>query len=162
MKALLQALLAAALLALALAAGAQPREAQPLADDPVVEQRLRDLAHELRCMVCQNESLADSRAPLAVLLRSVVREQLRAGASDQEVRDFLVARYGEFVLYRPPVTPRTWALWLGPFVLMGVALVVLVLVVRRSAADTPPPLSSGERRELDALLAAEAASKEQR
>lgn len=156
-----RALLAAAL-AVHLLAGAQPpREARPLADDPVVEARLVAIAAELRCLVCQNESLAESRAPLALDLRREIRERIGQGASDSEVREFLVARYGDFVLYRPPVTPRTWALWAGPFVLLAVAAAVLAAAVRRGASRGAA-LSPQEQRELDALLASDAPREERR
>lgn len=147
----LAAALGALVLPLALAAAASAREAAPLAQDPVLERRLAAIAAELRCLVCQNESLADSRAPLAMDLRREVRELIRSGATDREVREFLVARYGDFVLYRPPVAPRTWLLWAGPFVLLAGALGATVVFVRRSARR-PAPLSPSERAEVDALL----------
>src|SRR5712672_2116739 len=88
---------------------------QPVADDPVTEQRLRKLSQELRCLVCQNETLADSRADLAEDLRREIREQIRAGKSDQEIITFLTRRYGDFVLCKPPVKATTYLLWFGPF-----------------------------------------------
>src|SRR5687768_13318885 len=86
--------------------------------DPVLEQRVRALAEELRCLVCQNQTLADSNADLAVDLRREIREKMRAGMSDKAVTDYLVTRYGDFVLYRPPFKPTTLLLWLGPFLLL--------------------------------------------
>jgi cytochrome c-type biogenesis protein CcmH len=92
------------------------KEAQPTGDDPAVEARLTKLGQELRCLVCQNETLADSRADLAEDLRREIREQIKAGKSDKEIIEFLTARYGQFILYRPRVTPTTYLLWFGPFV----------------------------------------------
>jgi cytochrome c-type biogenesis protein CcmH len=93
-------------------------EAPPVAQDPVIEARLMKLAAELRCLVCQNQSLADSHAGLALDLKNQVREQMKAGKSDDEIRAYMVARYGDFVLYSPPVKPVTWLLWGGPFILL--------------------------------------------
>ncbi|HZI88812.1 MAG TPA: cytochrome c-type biogenesis protein, partial [Pyrinomonadaceae bacterium] len=94
------------------------QEAKPLADDPELEKRVMNLSKELRCLVCQNETLADSRADLAVDLRNEIRDQMKAGKSDNEIITFLTARYGDFVLYRPPVRPTTYLLWFGPFLLL--------------------------------------------
>jgi cytochrome c-type biogenesis protein CcmH len=130
---------------------AQANEAAPLAEDPVVEQRLITIAEELRCLVCQNESLAGSRSDLALDLRREIRSLIKQGKSDQEVRDFLVSRYGDFVLYRPPVKPTTWLLWGGPFVLLGGGLLGLFLFLRRrKPADAA--LSPEDQRKADALL----------
>jgi len=123
-------LFALLLVALALATG-WAKEAAPLAEDPVVEQRMLSISEELRCLVCQNESLAASRAELAQDLRREVRSLIKQGRSDDEIRDFLVERYGDFVLYRPRVKPETWLLWGGPFLLMIVAIVVLLVYLRR-------------------------------
>ncbi|MEQ1881633.1 MAG: cytochrome c-type biogenesis protein [Burkholderiales bacterium] len=101
--------------------GAMPSlagEAPPVAEDPVIEVRVMKLAAELRCLVCQNQSLADSHAGLALDLKDQVREQMKAGKSDAEIRAYMVARYGDFVLYSPPVKPVTWLLWGGPFILL--------------------------------------------
>src|SRR5678815_3060949 len=105
-----------------LSAAVLAQTAQPLAEDPEVEKRLQVLSQELRCLVCQNETLADSRAGLAEDLRREIREQIKAGKSDKEIIAFLTARYGDFVLYRPRVTPVTYLLWFGPFVLLVVCL----------------------------------------
>jgi cytochrome c-type biogenesis protein CcmH len=113
-------------------------EAIPLAEDPVLEQRLIVISEELRCLVCQNESLAGSRADLAMDLRREIRTLIRDGKSDPEIRDYLVSRYGDFVLYRPPVKPLTWALWFGPFLLLIGAVIVLVRLVRRSQRSAAP------------------------
>ena len=109
------------------------------------------LAHELRCLVCQNQTLADSNAPLAVDLRNQIREQLAAGKSERDVIDFMVARYGDFVLYRPPFKASTFVLWVGPFVilLLGLAFLVRRLVKRRVPE---PALSDAERAQAAKLL----------
>ncbi len=133
----------------------QAKEAAPLAEDPVIEQRLMAISEELRCLVCQNESLAGSRADLAQDLRREVRELLKAGKSDQEVKDFLVSRYGDFVLYRPQVKPTTYLLWAGPFVLLVAGLWGLIRFLRRRVTDTAAleaPLSEAERARAEALL----------
>lgn len=96
-----------------------------------LDERVNQLASELRCLVCQNQTVADSHAPLAVQLKQEVRQQLAAGASADEVRDFMVQRYGDFVLYRPPVKAGTLALWLGPVVILSSGLIALALVLRR-------------------------------
>jgi cytochrome c-type biogenesis protein CcmH len=110
-------------------------EAKPLADDPVLEARLKAMSQELRCLVCQNTTLADSSAPLAEDLRNEIREQLRAGKSDKEVIDYLVARYGDFVLYRPPVNNETALLWFGPFLLLIIGGFVLFRVLKKQAGS---------------------------
>ncbi len=105
--------------------------------DPKLETRARDLSRELRCMVCQNQSIDDSDAPLARDLRLLVRERLKAGDTNQQVLDFLVARYGEFVLLKPPFNMHTLVLWLGPaFVLLGGAVALGLMARRRAAAGT--------------------------
>ena len=122
-----------------------------LAQSPELEKRVSALAHELRCLVCQNQTLADSNAPLAVDLRNQIREQLKGGASDRDVIDFMVARYGDFVLYRPPFKASTVALWGGPFVLL--LLGILILARRLAARRAPPaPLSPAERERAAKLL----------
>lgn len=106
-------------------------EARPLADNPQVEARLKTLAVELRCLVCQNQTLADSHAPLAEDLRREVREMIAKDMSDKEIIDFLVQRYGDFVLYRPPWKASTILLWLGPFLLLIAGATGLVFALRR-------------------------------
>src|SRR5262245_44773215 len=120
-------------LGLALAATPQALAVQPdeILADPALEARARALSKELRCMVCQNQSIDDSDAPLARDLRVLVRERLEAGDSDPQVIDFLVARYGEFVLLKPRFTPHTALLWLMPAVVFAVGALVLVVVARR-------------------------------
>jgi cytochrome c-type biogenesis protein CcmH len=106
-------------------------------EDAAMDKRVQALAHELRCLVCQNQTLADSNAPLAVDLRNQIREQLKAGRTERDVVDFMVARYGEFVLYRPPFKAATVALWLGPFVLLALGAWLLLRRVRRHAPPEP-------------------------
>jgi cytochrome c-type biogenesis protein CcmH len=139
-------------LSLALAATTLPaKDAAPLAEDPAVEARLVHISEELRCLVCQNESLAGSRADLALDLKREIRTLIKQGKSDQEIRDFLVSRYGDFVLYRPPVKPTTWLLWGGPFVLMAGGLIALIAFLRRrTPADAA--LTPEEQRRAEALL----------
>ena len=134
--------------------GAFAGEAVPLAANAAVEERLLAIADELRCLVCQNESLAASRAELAQDLRREIRGLIIAGKSDREILDFLVSRYGDFVRYRPPLKPSTWLLWLGPFVLLAGALAALIRHVRRPRR-TEAPLSDADRARAAALLAGE-------
>lgn len=117
-----------------------PKQARPIADDPVIEQRMVNLAEDLRCLVCQNESLAGSHAELAEDLRREIREQMKAGKNDKEVVEYLTTRYGDFVLYRPPFKPVTWLLWLGPVAFLGIggAAWYMTLQRRRAAQATPP------------------------
>ena len=110
-------------------------EAMPLAEDPALEARLKAMSHELRCLVCQNSTLADSSAPLAEDLRKEIRAQMRAGKSDKEVVDYLVARYGDFVRYRPPVNNSTALLWFGPFLLLIIGGFVLYRVLKKHAGS---------------------------
>jgi len=121
------------------------------AQGPDLDKRVNDLASELRCLVCQNQTLADSNAPLAVDLRNQIREQLKGGASERDVIDFMVARYGDFVLYRPPLKPTTIALWAGPFVFLILGVWVLLRrVTRRKLPE--PALSDAERSRAAKLL----------
>ena len=106
-------------------------EAAPASADPVLEARVMKLSSELRCLVCQNQTIADSHADLAVDLRRQVREMLQAGQSEQQVIDFMTARYGDFVLYRPPFKPLTALLWVGPVLMVVVGLGTLFVVLRR-------------------------------
>ena len=126
----LWALLQACMLAL-LVSAAGAKEAVPESDDPVLEARVMAIAAELRCLVCQNETIAASHADLAVDLRKQIRIKLAAGQSQQEIIDFMVARYGDFVLYRPPLKASTILLWLGPFLLLIAAAVLMASNVRR-------------------------------
>ena len=114
------------------------------AQDAELDKRVAGLAHELRCLVCQNQTIADSNAPLAQDLRNQIREQLARGASEREVLDYMVARYGDFVLYKPPFKAATLALWLGPFALLAAGLALLWRRLARRRAPAPP-LSAAER-----------------
>ena len=148
----MRAFLLALFLALPGLAFAQAAEvARP---DPVVEDRLKRLAEELRCLVCQNQTIADSNAPLALDLRNQIRQQIAAGRDDEQIRDYMVNRYGDFVLYRPPFKGTTALLWLGPLMLivMGAAIFVFVVRKRRAAPAAAPPLDATQRAQLDALL----------
>ena len=128
-----------AVLAAALFCGAAL--AQP-APDLAFEERLKRLEGDLRCLVCQNQTLADSNAPLAEDLRREVRTLALAGKSDDEIRAFLVARYGDFVLYRPPVKGTTWLLWFGPFALLLGGAGIWYAVVRRRRGERPAPMAA--------------------
>jgi cytochrome c-type biogenesis protein CcmH len=123
-----------------------------LAEDANLDRRVMNLAHQLRCLVCQNETLADSQAPLAADLRGQIREQLAAGKSEKDVVDFLVARYGDFVLYKPPLKASTVLLWTGPFLFLAFGVLLLVRFVRTRRAVEPPVLSSAERERAAKLL----------
>ncbi len=132
---------------------AQVRRPRPVTDDPAIEQRLQKLSHELRCLVCQNETLAESRADLAEDLRDEIRQQMKAGKSDKEIIAFLTERYGQFILYRPQVTPTTYLLWFGPFVLLLGGLTILFFYIKqRRDTIAEQPLSSDERRRAEELL----------
>ena len=142
------------ILGLLVGSSALAKDAAPLADDPLVEQRLITISEELRCLVCQNESLAGSRADLALDLRRELRTLIKQGKTDSEIREFMVSRYGDFVLYRPPVKPTTWLLWAGPFGLMAVGLVGLFVYLRRRNTEvaTSAGLTDEECKRADALL----------
>lgn len=119
-------------------------ETQPMGDDPVVEARLKTLSQELRCLVCQNQTLADSSAPLAEDLRREIRELIVKGMSDKEITDYLVARYGDFVRYRPPFKAQTVLLWAGPSVLLLAGFIGLWMALRRRNAQLPDDNEEGE------------------
>jgi len=132
-------------------------EAQPAVADPALEDRVTAVASELRCLVCQNQTLADSNAPLAVDLRNQIRERMREGASERDIIGFMVERYGDFVLYRPPFKVTTLLLWLGPIALMIAGLAALYYrLARRRREVAKPELSSEERARAAALLAGDA------
>ena len=152
---MLRAFVACGLLLAALAISAG--EAQTVAQDPLLEARAMQLAEELRCLVCQNQTIADSQAPLAVDLRQQIREQLSRGKSEKEILAFMTERYGDFVLYRPALKATTWLLWFGPFALLlaGVAGLFYVLRQRRKRA-LPAELSDADHRRAEALLRGEA------
>lgn len=133
--------------------GASAQVAQPMAADPALEAEVLRIATDLRCLVCQNETIAASNADLAIDLREQIRTQLKAGRDEAQILDYMVQRYGDFVLYRPPVKPLTYLLWGGPFVLLIAMLVMLWrLLSRRRAAGPPPPLSDAERARAQQLL----------
>ncbi len=143
----------ACLFALLLSSSAFANEAAPLAEDPVVEKRLIAISEELRCLVCQNESLAGSRADLANDLRREIRTLIRDNKTDAEIMDFMVNRYGDFVRYRPPVKPVTWLLWFGPFLLLLGALWGLYRMVRSTQREAvAPTLDAAQRERAQALL----------
>jgi len=150
---LFAALFAGLVATLTLSTSAFAKDAAPLAADEAVEKRLVNIAEELRCLVCQNESLAGSHADLAEDLRREVRSLIKQGKTDQEVKDFLVSRYGDFVLYRPPVKPTTWFLWIGPFVLLAAGLGGLILFLRRRGQQVVSNnLSDEDKKRAEALL----------
>jgi cytochrome c-type biogenesis protein CcmH len=120
--------------------------------DPALEARAREISRDLRCVVCQNQSIDDSDAPLARDLRLVVREQLTLGKSNADTMDYIVQRYGHFVLLKPPVEPATWALWLGPFAVLLIGGGALAVMARRRAVPAEaPPLTEAELAEMAAL-----------
>ncbi len=126
-----------------------------VSDNPVAEKRLQELSKELRCLVCQNETIADSNAELAVDLRREIRGMISDGRSDREILDFMVTRYGDFVLYRPPVKTITLVLWAGPILMLLLGLVLMRSYLKRRSsrvADAGKPLSPEEARRAEALL----------
>jgi cytochrome c-type biogenesis protein CcmH len=148
----------ALLIALSPAHAVEPGE---MLKDPALEARARQLSQELRCVVCQNQSIDDSNAPLAHDLRVIVRERLAAGETDAQVLAFVEARYGEFVLLRPRFKPQTLVLWSTPLLLLAGVAAYLLRARRRQAPSRaePTPLSAEERRRLDRLLRADASHK---
>lgn len=135
--------------------GAVAVEPGEMLADPALEARARIISKDIRCVVCQNQSIDDSEADLAADLRRIVRERLVAGDTDQQVRDYLAARYGDFVLLDPPLKPKTYALWYGPVAIFLLALAALAHYFRRrrGAAVAPTPLTPAESRRLEDLLA---------
>jgi len=148
---LLRALLVLLAFAPAMAVAVQPDE---MLSDPALETRAREISRTLRCLVCQNQSIDDSDAPLARDLRLLVRERLTTGASDAEVYEFVVARYGDYVLLRPPVKPATWLLWFGPPLVLGLGGLAIVFWFRRrkTIAGEASPLTGEERARLRRML----------
>lgn len=141
------------ILGLLLAAGlVQAREAAPAAEDPVLEERVQKISEDLRCLVCQNQTLAESHADLAKDLKNQVRDMLKRGLSEKEIVDFMVQRYGDFVLYRPPVKSTTWLLWGGPFALLVGGLGMLFVKLNRRRQAPEMPLSPGEHAVAASLL----------
>ena len=141
------------LLFICCAANVLAQQAKPMADDPELEKRVKALSKKLRCPMCQNESLADSPAGVALDLRNEIREQMKAGKSDEEIIAFLTARYGDFVLYEPPIRPTTYLLWFGPFVFLILGLFLLYRYVKRRRELIPnTPLSPQDRARAEHLL----------
>jgi len=132
---------------------AAANEAQPTESDPIAAGRAVQLANELRCLVCQNQSIAESNAELAVDLRRQLREQIDAGKRDDEIVDFMVSRYGDFVLYRPPFKATTLLLWLGPALLVLAGFWTLARALRARRRAAAPPLTAEERERAERLLA---------
>jgi cytochrome c-type biogenesis protein CcmH len=142
-----------AILLLVLSAQCAAREAPSASDDPVLEKRVIKLTSDLRCLVCQNQSLADSHADLAIDLKNQVRSQMQAGKSDAEIRDYMVARYGDFVLYDPPFKSSTLLLWAGPFALLLIGLLGLAAYLRSRRRRLPDvELTPVDRARAQALL----------
>ncbi len=153
----IRALLLALLFALTPVVGVAAVSPDEQLSDPKLEARAREVSKELRCMVCQNESIDDSDAELAKDLRMLVRKRILAGDTNAEVKQYLVARYGEFVLMKPPFQPATWLLWLGPGVILLGGGIGVILFLRRSSrrdenAIGNPALSDAERRRLDEIV----------
>ena len=131
-------------------------EPSEILQNPQLEARARNLSQNIRCLVCQNQSIDDSNASLAKDLRKIVREQLVSGASDNEIYDFLIARYGDFVLLRPPVKATTYILWYGPLFIFFAGLLLSVLfLIRRKRIMPEEPLSLEEKEELSILISRE-------
>lgn len=153
------------LLALVLLAAAPfvafAKDAAPTENDPVAAARAVHLASELRCLVCQNQSIADSNADLAADLRRQIQQQIAAGKSDDEILAYMVARYGDFVLYQPPVKSTTFLLWIGPALLLLIGCMVLVRIVRGRRRETDAPALSPEEQARAARLLAGNAGEEQ-
>lgn len=156
MNRLVKSVAAAIAAGLLLVSGAQAaREAAPTAFDPVAHQRVVEVSEQLRCLVCQNQSIADSNAELAVDLRNQVIEQVKAGKTNKEIVDYMVERYGDFVLYKPPFKASTVILWLGPVALFVVGLLAFFINLRRrkaTVAETVKPLTAEEKALAEKLL----------
>lgn len=139
------------------------KEAVPMAEDPELEKLVNDISAELRCLVCQNQTIADSHAGLAIDLKNQVREMVKQGKTQDEVVDYMVQRYGDFVRYRPPVKPETYLLWVGPFLLLIGGLVLLVVnLKKRKTIVTDTPLSEEEHQKLESLLHTEQKSSDEK
>jgi cytochrome c-type biogenesis protein CcmH len=137
------------------APGAWAGEAAPAASDPALEKRVYAISEELRCLVCQNQSLADSHADLAIDLKNQVREKLQQGMSERQIVDYMVERYGDFVLYRPPLKATTFLLWFGPFALLVAGLIALFVRLARRGGSAPEALSDADHARATALLDAD-------
>jgi len=155
----MKAIVLAAILGLSAASALAVEPSERLAD-PALEARARALSAELRCLVCQNQSIDDSSADLAHDLRVLLRQRLTAGDTDAQVLQFMVRRYGDFILLKPPVKPDTYLLWFGPFAVLALGAAGAAIYLRRSRRrpdQAPAPLSAEERRKLDKLLAEDGA-----
>ncbi len=143
-----------AVLALAFAGAALAQADEVAHPDPLVEKRLKDLGEELRCLVCQNQTIADSNAPLALDLRNEIRHMIKQGQSDDQIRAYLVQRYGDFVLYKPPLKGITLLLWIGPFALLAAGIAVWLAIMRRQRQEPAPAASppGGKRAAIAAML----------
>jgi cytochrome c-type biogenesis protein CcmH/NrfF len=139
----------------ALTASALGAEAAPAAENPALEARVNALASELRCLVCQNQTIADSNAALAIDLKNQIREKMQNGETDPQITDYMVARYGDFVLYRPPFKATTLLLWLGPLLLVLAGLIVLYRRLKNVSAQPPVELSPAEHERAARLLASD-------
>ena len=143
------------LLLLAVSLAVCAKEAEPLAMDPVLEKRVNEITSELRCLVCQNQTIADSHAELAIDLKNQVRDMVSKGQTQDQIVEYMVHRYGDFVLYRPPMKPTTYLLWTGPFLLLVIGVFLLVMNLRRRQGlivNDEAPLSEDERARLAELL----------
>ena len=129
-----------------------PESPRLRAPTPELTARIRRLESSFRCLVCQNETIADSTADLAADLRTIIHEQVQQGATDAQIRDYMVTRYGDFVLYDPPFKTLTWVLWLGPFVLLALGFGVFAGIVLQRRKMTPPPLTDPQRQRARRLL----------
>lgn len=135
------------------------KEAEPMAANPEMEKLVNEISAELRCLVCQNQTIADSHAALAVDLKNQVRQMVASGKTQNEIVDYMVQRYGDFVRYRPPVKPTTYLLWVGPFILLIVGVALLISNLRkRKRIIADAPLSADESDRLQSLLSAEVTS----
>jgi cytochrome c-type biogenesis protein CcmH len=152
-KRLISAVLLAVVLCIAVSGVALAAEAAPAAADPVLEKRVMAVSEELRCLVCQNQTIADSSAPLAIDLRNQVREKMQAGMSDHDIVEYMVARYGDFVRYRPPLKATTWFLWFGPLLLLVAGVFFLVRRLRARPREAQRELNDSERARAASLLA---------
>jgi cytochrome c-type biogenesis protein CcmH len=156
-------IVAAILLLFALPLTVSAKEAVPLSPDPVLEKRVNDITSELRCLVCQNQTIADSHAELAVDLKNQVRGMVAKGQTRDQIVDYMVKRYGDFVLFRPPMKPTTYLLWVGPFILLVLGLVVLMFnLKKRKVIIQDAPLSEQETAKLDTLLHAQSGTASER
>jgi cytochrome c-type biogenesis protein CcmH len=157
-KAVFNIIFSGLLLVMSVAASAE--QVQLSAGDQALEKRVTALSEELRCLVCQNQNIADSHAELAIDLKNQVREKLREGMSEPQVLDYMVQRYGDFVLYRPPVRAATWLLWFGPFLLLSGGILMLWLMLRRRRPQAEA-LPQSEMQRAAQLLGSGADTKDQ-